>query len=101
MSNVNSEAYRDRAPTVESVLNSIKYEWGTLNIDSFVKKLHQNGFNDIKVDQNEMLMKVIIILADSNTQIHIDNHNTHIICNGNETLRKKLKDIFTQCIQYF
>lgn len=89
-----------RPPTREEVLKNVKYEWGKLDVDLFVKKLMQDGITDIKIDQTGP-GGVIIKLLGEDTSITIDEHNTHINCGGKQSLRLKLRDLLLQCVPSF
>ncbi|CAK8681318.1 unnamed protein product [Clavelina lepadiformis] len=62
---------------------------GKLNVGSFVENLKQEGLADVKVEEGSA--GKIILLQD--TVIQIEGDSTHIVCQGNETLRVKLRDI--------
>lgn len=89
-----------RPPTREEVLKNIKYEWGKLDVDLFVKKLMQDGITDIKIEQTGP-GGVIIKLLGEDTSITINEHNTHIKCGGKQSLRLKLRDLLLQCVPSF
>lgn len=85
-------------PTREDVLKNTKYEWGPLDVDLFVKKLMQDGIT-VKIENNPS--SVTITLTGEDTQIQIDDRNTHIVCGGKQSLRLKLRDLLLQCVQKF
>lgn len=77
-----------------------KLEVGTVDVDLFIKKLKQEGISGIKMEQIRPGAFVITLPGDE-AQIHIDETNSHVICNGKPTLRLKLRDTLLQCIQTF
>lgn len=87
-------------PNREDILKQVKYEWGTLDIDLFLKKLMQDGITDIKMEQNGP-GSVTITLVGEDTSIQIDEQNTHIVCGGKQSLRLKLRDLLLQCVPKF
>lgn len=82
------------------MLKKIKYEWGPLDVDLFLKKLMQDGITDIKMEQLGP-GSVTITLVGEDTQIQINERNTHIVCGGKQSLRLKLRDLLLQCVQKF
>lgn len=88
------------APTREEIMKKMKYEWGRLDVDLFIKKLMQEGITDIQVD-NKGPHSVTIILVGEDTQIRLEEGNTHIVCGGKQSLRLKLRDLLMQCVQKF
>lgn len=81
-------------------MKKVKYEWGKLDVDLFVKKLMQDGITDIKIDQTGP-GAVVIKLIGEETSITIDEHSTHIKCGGKQSLRLKLRDLLMQCVPSF
>lgn len=81
----------------------ITYEYGTLDIDMFLKKLKQDGITDYKVtqtnEQDGILTK--IVLASEETEINITDKGSHIICNGKQSWRLKIRDLLTSCVNKF
>nr|CAB3256511.1 integrator complex subunit 9 [Phallusia mammillata] len=63
---------------------------GKLCLTSFVDDLKQEGFSDVKIEDGSS--GKIILLQD--TVIQIDDGSTHIVCEGSESLRIKLRDLF-------
>lgn len=88
------------APTRETILKNTKYEWGTLDVENFIKKLNQDGITDIKVEHTDSGLSTIT-LPNENTVIKIENKSSHIICGGKQSLRLKLRDLLLQCVQNF
>ena len=81
----------------------ITYEYGTLDIEMFLKKLKQDGITDYKVtqtsEQDGILTK--IVLAAEETEINITDKGSHIICNGKQSWRLKIRDLLTSCVNKF
>lgn len=92
-------------PSREDILKKTKYEWGSLDVDLFVKKLMQDGITDIKVETGmtsaSTTTTTTITLLGEDTHIQIDDKNTHIVCGGKQSLRLKLRDLLLQCVQKF
>lgn len=88
------------APTREDVLKRVKYEWGPLNVELFLKKLMQDGITDVQVEQKSAKC-VNIVLVGEDTQIRMEEGTTHIVCGGKQSLRLKLRDLLMQCVQKF
>lgn len=89
---------RQAPPNREEILRKLKYEWGGIDVDLFLKKLMQDGITDIKVEQNGP-GSVTIMLVGEDTSIQIEEKNTHIVCGGKQSLRMKLRDLLLQCVQ--
>lgn len=80
--------------------NSMRYEWGTLDMDLFIRKLKQEGISDAKVEQNNN--GYIIHLQEEDTLIQVEDKSTHIYCEAADTqLRLKLRNILMQCLNSF
>lgn len=77
-----------------------KYEWGTVSINEFKQKLLQEGITDAKVESLGGNV-VVIHLQDEDALIQLENNNTHVVCNGDEVLRAKLRRIVMQCLKKF
>lgn len=93
---------RQCAPTQEEVFRKTKYEWGQVDVDLFIKKLMQEGINDVKIeqiDQSGGITKIRILSDD--TLITISENSTHIYSNGKEKLRLKLRDLLMKCVPNF
>lgn len=87
-------------PTQEEVFRKTKYEWGQVDVDLFIKKLMQDGINDVKIEQSGGGTTKIRILSDD-TLITISENSTHIYSNGKEKLRLKLRDLLLKCVPTF
>lgn len=72
------------------------YPYGTLDVQEFVKCLKQLGIQT-KVEEGKS-GQVIIDLPHDDTLITVDNNSTHVICQGNETIRLKIRDALLQCL---
>ncbi|XP_013393860.1 integrator complex subunit 9 [Lingula anatina] len=72
------------------------YFWGALDVQEFVDKLNKEGLTDVKVEDSAE--GHIVHLPNEDTLIQLEEGSTHIICEGNEGLRVKLKDILLQCL---
>lgn len=82
------------------MLKKVKYEFGPLNVDLFLKKLMQDGIADVQVERKSGKC-VNIVLVGEDTNIRVDEANTHIVCGGKQSLRLKLRDLLMQCVQQF
>lgn len=91
---------RPCAPTQEEVFRKTKYEWGQVDVDLFIKKLMQEGINDVKIEHCGGGTTKIRILSDD-TLITISENSTHIHSNGKEKLRLKLRDLLMKCVPNF
>ncbi|XP_055845527.1 integrator complex subunit 9 [Episyrphus balteatus] len=86
-------------PKREEVLKKVKYEYGGVDIDLFMKKLAQDGITDIKTERIGGVLTISIPSED--TIIKIDENSTHIVCGGKQSLRLKLRDSLMKCVQSF
>ncbi|ENN70832.1 hypothetical protein HUJ04_004963 [Dendroctonus ponderosae] len=85
----------------QKLLNkNVKYEWGSVNINEFKQKLFQEGITDAKVESLGGNV-VVIHLQDEDALIQLEDNNTHVVCNGDEALRTKLRNIVMQCLKTF
>lgn len=75
------------------------YIWGTLQIRRFVDALAEEGITDVKVAESGD--GSIIHLPSEDTLIQVEPDSTHIICEGNETIRVKLRDTLLKCLSKF
>ncbi|CAI9739197.1 Hypothetical predicted protein [Octopus vulgaris] len=78
---------------------ALSYLWGTLNIKRFVDALTENGITDVKLE--EAGDGSIIHLPNEDTLIQIEPESTHIICEGNEPIRIKIRDTLLKCLSKF
>uniref|UniRef100_A0A4W3JEQ2 Integrator complex subunit 9 n=1 Tax=Callorhinchus milii TaxID=7868 RepID=A0A4W3JEQ2_CALMI len=70
---------------------------GSISIEQFVQSLEKHGIADIKVEDTPE--GHIIHLQAEDTLIQIDEDSTHIICDNNEPLRTKLRDVVLKFLQ--
>lgn len=61
--------------------------------------LEQHGFSDIKVE--DTAKGHIVLLQEAETLIQIEEDSTHIICDNDETLRVRLRDLVLRFLQKF
>lgn len=73
-----------------------KQVYGNLDLATFVGLLRQQGFENPKVEESGGGGAIVEIDAD--TLITIEEGSTHIICEGQETMREKLRDILLECL---
>lgn len=66
---------------------------------SFSFLLEQHGFSDIKVE--DTAKGHIVLLQEAETLIQIEEDSTHIICDNDETLRVRLRDLVLRFLQKF
>lgn len=60
----------------------------------------QDGITDIKIEQTGGGTMKVRLLSDD-TLITIEENSTHIVCNGKEKLRLKLRDLLLRCVPNF
>lgn len=75
------------------------YAWGALDAPQFVQKLTKAGFVDAKLEESST--GYIVHLQHEDTLIQVEDHSTHIICQGDSTVRTRLRDILLQCLNKF
>lgn len=86
---------------------SVTYEYGTItpvDIDLFLNKLKQDGITDVKVTQlseTEGVLVTKLKLINEEIDIEISEKGTHIICDGKQAWRLKIRDLFLSCINKF
>ena len=73
---------------------------GNLDLAAFVGLLRQQGFKNPKVEEGAGGSGAIVEI-DADTLITIEEGSTHIICEGQETMREKLRDILLECLPKF
>ncbi|KAJ1158080.1 hypothetical protein NDU88_010774 [Pleurodeles waltl] len=72
---------------------------GSIPVDQFVQALEKNGFSDVKIE--DTAKGHIVLLQEAETLIQIEEDSTHIICDNDETLRVKLRDLVLKFLQKF
>ncbi|XP_020706794.2 integrator complex subunit 9 isoform X4 [Athalia rosae] len=87
------------APTKEEILRERKHEYGNLDAQDLLQKLNQEGIHSGKIQHGPT--STSIHLQDEDTVIQIGDNSTHIFCNGDQKLRKKLRAIIMQCLKRF
>lgn len=85
---------------------NVTYEYGSMgpmDIDLFLKKLKQDGIADVKVTQTSELDGALtkIKLVNEDIEIHISEKGTHIICEGKQSWRLKIRDSLMSCMNKF
>ena len=81
----------------------VSYEYGTLDIDLFLKKLAQEGIVDIKIEQiseSEGLLTRINLTKEDIT-ININEKGSHVVCDGKQSSRLKLREALLSCVNKF
>ncbi|XP_048237856.1 integrator complex subunit 9-like isoform X1 [Haliotis rufescens] len=76
---------------------SKSYLFGSPNIQSFVDDLGKAGVSCIKVEETGS--GTIIHLPNDDTLIQLESDSTHIICEGDESIRVRLRDTLLKCLQ--
>ena len=61
------------------------------------KTLQKRGFSDIKVE--DTAKGHIVLLQEAETLIQIEEDSTHIICDDDEVLRVRLRDLVLKFLQ--
>ncbi|XP_040454096.1 integrator complex subunit 9 isoform X1 [Falco naumanni] len=72
---------------------------GSIPVDQFVQMLEKHGFSDVKVE--DTAKGHIVLLQEAETLIQIEEDSTHIICDNDEPLRVKLRDLVLKFLQKF
>ncbi|XP_077009025.1 integrator complex subunit 9 isoform X4 [Tamandua tetradactyla] len=72
---------------------------GSIPVEQFVQTLEKHGFNDIKVE--DTAKGHIVLLQEAETLIQIEEDSTHIICDNDEMLRVRLRDLVLKFLQKF
>ncbi|KAH0519313.1 Integrator complex subunit 9, partial [Microtus ochrogaster] len=72
---------------------------GSIPVEQFVQTLEKHGFSDIKVE--DTAKGHIVLLQEAETLIQIEEDSTHIICDNDETLRVRLRDLVLRFLQKF
>ncbi|ESP04266.1 hypothetical protein LOTGIDRAFT_224004 [Lottia gigantea] len=73
------------------------YIFGSPNIQTFVDVMTQQGISSIKVEETGS--GSIIHLPNDDTLIQVDGDSTHIICEGDESIRVKIRDSLIKCLK--
>uniref|UniRef100_H2QVZ2 Integrator complex subunit 9 n=1 Tax=Pan troglodytes TaxID=9598 RepID=H2QVZ2_PANTR len=72
---------------------------GSIPVEQFVQTLEKHGFSDIKVE--DTAKGHIVLLQEAETLIQIEEDSTHIICDNDEMLRVRLRDLVLKFLQKF
>ncbi|XP_038626787.1 integrator complex subunit 9 [Tachyglossus aculeatus] len=72
---------------------------GSIPVDQFVQALEKHGFSDVKVE--DTAKGHIVLLQEAETLIQIEEDSTHIICDNDEPLRGRLRDLVLNFLQKF
>ncbi|KAB0351266.1 hypothetical protein FD754_016123 [Muntiacus muntjak] len=72
---------------------------GSIPVDQSVQTLERHGFSDIKVE--DIAKGHIVLLREAETLIQIEEDSTHIICDDDEVLRVRLRDLVLKFLQKF
>ena len=72
---------------------------GSIPVEQFVQTLEKHGFSDVKVE--DTAKGHIVLLQEAETLIQIEEDSTHIICDNDETLRVRLRDLVLRFLQKF
>ncbi|KAM9062538.1 integrator complex subunit 9 isoform X1 [Sarcophilus harrisii] len=72
---------------------------GSIPVDQFVQTLEKHGFSDVKVE--DTAKGHIVLLQEAETLIQIEEDSTHIICDNDEMLRVRLRDLVLKFLQKF
>ncbi|XP_078413563.1 integrator complex subunit 9 isoform X1 [Cetorhinus maximus] len=70
---------------------------GSITIEQFVQSLEKHGITDVKVEDTPE--GHIVHLQSEDTLVQIEEDSTHIICDNNEPLRTKLRDLVLKFLQ--
>ena len=81
----------------------MSYEYGTLDIDLFLKKLTQEGIIDLKIEQISEVEGVVtrIKLNKEDITISITEKGSHVVCDGKQSSRLKLREALLSCVNKF
>lgn len=82
----------------------VTYEYGTLDLEAFQKKLKQGGITDVKVTQTsepDGVLTTKLKLPAEEIEINISEKGTHIICEGKQSSRLKVRDVLMSCMNKF
>ncbi|XP_033640670.1 integrator complex subunit 9-like [Asterias rubens] len=90
---------RDEDVGVTETAQPKQYVYGNLDVEELVQALAKNGITDVKVEDSAS--GHIIHLQAEDTIIQLEEGSTHIFCEGNEPLRRKLRDTLISCLPSF
>ncbi|XP_061402861.1 integrator complex subunit 9 [Musca vetustissima] len=99
VSDMPSGSKKQPPPSREDVLKNVKYEYGSPDVDSLVKRLSQDGITNIKMERQGNVLTLHLVNED--TIIKFEDNETHIVCGGKQSLRLKLRDSLLKCLQSF
>ncbi|KAG1663664.1 Integrator complex subunit 9 [Nymphon striatum] len=88
-----------KAPVEQPKKFPSAYHWGSLDVNEFMSKLEKDGITDAKLE--EQPNGCIIYLQNRDALIQIEENSTHIICNSDNALRLKIRDLLLQCLNKF
>uniref|UniRef100_A0A1B8Y7R8 Integrator complex subunit 9 n=1 Tax=Xenopus tropicalis TaxID=8364 RepID=A0A1B8Y7R8_XENTR len=72
---------------------------GSIPVDQFVQTLEKHGFSDVKIE--DTAKGHIVHLQEAETLIQFEEDSTHIICEHDERLRVRLRDLVLKFLQKF
>ncbi|XP_054721142.1 LOW QUALITY PROTEIN: integrator complex subunit 9-like [Uloborus diversus] len=72
------------------------YACDSLDITQFLQKLNKEGITDAKVEERPS--GFIIDLQSHDILIQVEDHSTHVICDGDSAIRSKLHDLILECL---
>ncbi|KAM7293157.1 hypothetical protein ISCGN_026287 [Ixodes scapularis] len=75
------------------------YTFGSLDVTEFARNLEKAGFTDVKVENTSS--GVIVHLPNEDTIIQVDEHSTHVFCEGDYAVRTQLRDLLLQNLSKF
>ncbi|XP_074644115.1 integrator complex subunit 9-like [Tubulanus polymorphus] len=73
------------------------YIWGNVDIDQFKESLRRQGIVDVKVEDSQP-NGYIVHLPSEDCLIRIEDGSTHIICDGEDSARIKIRDALLACL---
>uniref|UniRef100_A0A8C5PBJ1 Integrator complex subunit 9 n=1 Tax=Leptobrachium leishanense TaxID=445787 RepID=A0A8C5PBJ1_9ANUR len=72
---------------------------GSIPVEQFVQALEKHGFTDVKIE--DTAKGHIVHLQEADTLIQFEEDSTHIICEHDERLRVRLRDMVLKFLQKF
>ncbi|KAM7053730.1 LOW QUALITY PROTEIN: integrator complex subunit 9-like [Molossus nigricans] len=72
---------------------------GSIPVEQFVQTLEKHGFSDIQVE--DTAKGHVVLLQEAETLIQIEEDSTQIICDNDEMLRVRLRDLVLKFLQKF